>query len=355
MRSLLLSLFLLLLLSGSGQAQIETQWIDTTTYGDHDLGYFFTNRPLKKSDEGTILFRNRWTRRTNNLYFCMYDYQKDSILLKYQALKTSPKKVYPTDEVANNIFYKLYEDQRIRKGIKSFIFVVPGYAKTFDKQINDFMFRVDESYADSLRASAIIVLFAWGDQSVSQFYHKGKRSANRAADDFSIFQHMLEEFVHDTAFFSENPDDVTYTLFCTSMGNQLFKKYLLKREKQGIDLIPVYDRVIFLGSDAGNDSFKEGKGFHNLTRMTDEVTVVVNRKDGPLAMSQYMNLKLRMGRAGPSNLHELPPNVKVWDITDMIDWEDLPALGHDYLLRNDEVRDSLIQRELRYQESKYQE
>ena len=107
---------------------------------------------------------------------------------------------------------------------------------------------------------------------MAPFYYKGKRSANRAANDFAIFQHMLESF------------------------------------------------------------------------LSDSVMILVNRKDGPLTMSQYMNMKYRMGRVGPSNLSELPGSVLVWDITGIISWADLPAMGHDYLLRNKELRDYLINR-----------
>ena len=72
---------------------------------------------------------------------------------------------------------------------------------------------------------------------------------------------------------------------------------------------------------------------------------MVNRKDGPLALSQYMNMKNRMGRSGPTRMHTLPEGIEVWDITGMIAWEDLPAMGHDYLLRNSEIRDQLLYRE----------
>jgi len=155
-------------------------------------------------------------------------------MLKYRATKTCDKQIYPTEAVEDNIFYVIYENLRIQKGITDYVFVVPGYAKTFKQQLNDFMHRLQQSYADSLSAHTAIITFAWGDQSVGQFYYKGKRSANRAANDFSIFQHMLEVFLADSAFFAENPNDLSIYLLCTSMGNQLLKRYLIKREKQGI-------------------------------------------------------------------------------------------------------------------------
>jgi len=331
------------------QGQIETNWIDTTTHSERDLGFFFTNRPMKTKSDGSITFRNRWTRQTKNLYFSMYDFQKDSVMLKYQATKTCDKGIYPTAYVEDNIFYRIYENLRIKKGIKEFVIVIPGYAKTLDNQLNDFMFRLHTTYGDTLYEKMALITFAWGTQSVSQFYYKGKRSANRAANDFSIFQQMLESFLSDSAFFETHPRDITVNLMCTSMGNQLLKRYLIKREKQGIDLLPVYDKTLFIGSDAGIDSFEDGKGFHNLTQMSDSVIVVVNRKDWPLFMSQYMNMKLRMGRAGVSNLHELPPTIRVVDVTNLISWEDLPAMGHDYLLRNKAVKSDLIESGLKEQ------
>jgi hypothetical protein len=350
MKHLLFLIFLLLLISEPGHAQIETHWIDTTTHKERTLGFFFTNRPIKKTDDGSAAFRNRWTRQTGNLYFSLYDFESDSIMIKYRATKTCDKKIYPTDPVDNNIFYTIYKNLRIDKGIKKFVFVIPGYGKTFEKQRNDFMFRLQKVYADTLSDKTAIITFAWGDQAVSPFYYKGKRSANRAANDFSIFQHMLEDFLADSAFFAHNPNDLSLSLICTSMGNQLLKRYLIKREKQGIDLVPVYDIISFIGSDASIDSFEDGKGFYNLSQMSDSIFVYVNRKDFPLIMSQYLNMKLRMGRAGVTNLHELPARVLVLDITNVISWEDLPAMGHDYLLRNKEITSVSIESSLKEEE-----
>lgn len=346
MRLILYMASFLCLITGSLNAQIETFWIDTTTHEERTHGFFFTNRRIKKTDDGSADFRNRWTRQTGNLYFSLYNYESDSILLKYQATKTCDKKVYPTLPVDDNIFYKVYENLRMEKGIKKFVFVIPGYGKTFNKQLNDFMYRLQKVYADTLSEHTAIITFAWGDQAVSPFYYKGKRSANRAANDFSIFQHMLEDFINDSIFFASRPKDISLNMLCTSMGNQLLKRYLIKREKQGIDLVPVYDKIAFIGSDAGVDSFEEGKGFYNLTQMTDSVYVYVNRRDLPLAVSQFMNLKLRMGRAGVTNHSELPASVKVIDVTKVISWEDLPAMGHDYLLRNKELSKTTIESSL---------
>jgi hypothetical protein len=107
--------------------------------------------------------------------------------------------------------YKVYEDMRINQGIRNFVFIIPGHAKTFDKQINDYMFRLQHNYADSLRSTAFIT-FAWSSESLGPLYYRGQRAADRSANDFSIFEHMLESFLADSAFRKEHPFDISFKL-----------------------------------------------------------------------------------------------------------------------------------------------
>ncbi|MEN8228193.1 MAG: alpha/beta hydrolase [Bacteroidota bacterium] len=333
---------ILLSVSISGKAQIETHWIDTTIFPKHEMSYFFTNRKLKETDDGSVAFRNRWIQQTDNIYFCLFDYDTDSILLKYQATKTCAKDVFPTEAVENNMFHRILYDLIVSKGIKRINFIMPGYSKTFKDQVYNYMYRMEEQYGDALQENTLFVLFAWGTEAAPQLYYRAKRSANKASNDFAIFLHLLEDVQADSAFNAKYMEDVKINLVCMSMGNQLLKRYMIKREQQGIDFVPVFDWTVLIGSDASHDSFDEGKGFDNLELISDSVLVLVNRKDGPLKMSRWMNGKTRLGISGPKHMETLPDNVKVWDITNLIAWEDLPAFGHDYFLRNQVIRDSLI-------------
>ncbi|MBA7550033.1 hypothetical protein ES705_42539 [subsurface metagenome] len=153
---------------------------------------------------------------------------------------------------------------------------------------------------------------------------------------------MLEDFLTDSAFFENHSRDFSVNLMCSSMGNQLLKNYLRKREKYEIPLVKVYNWISFLGSDASWDSFEEGKGFHNILQLTDSVEVYVNAKDIPLKFSQILNSKQRMGLAGPKNSKHLPGNIKVFNVTGILTKEDIPGLGHDYLLRNPIFQEALI-------------
>lgn len=48
-----------------------------------------------------------------------------------------------------------------------------------------------------------------------------------------------------------------------------------------------------------------------------------------------------MGLGGPRDLKTLPDNVRVVDITNTISWQDLPAMGRDYFLSNEELMQAI--------------
>jgi hypothetical protein len=68
----------------------------------------------------------------------------------------------------------------------------------------------------------------------------------------------------------------------------------------------------------------------------------MNRKDGPLIMSQVFNMKKRLGRHGPRKPWKMPDFVKVIDMTGQLVRKDLAKLNHDYLLRNPFFQDILL-------------
>jgi hypothetical protein len=126
------------------------------------------------------------------------------------------------------------------------------------------------------------------------------------------------------------------------MENELLKRFVLKADEAVVELYKTYNHILMIGSDASWDSFEEGKGFDRIDRLTDSVYVVMNRKDGPLIMSQAFNMKKRLGRHGPRKPWKMPAFVKVYDMTGQIVRKDLAKLNHDYLLRNPYFQDILL-------------
>lgn len=336
-------LFLLFLLSSW---QLSAQ-VESTVFNNSSRVYsqskvpFFTNRPIVVNEDNTYTFKNSFTDKTNTLYFCSYDFETDSIEVNYRVINVSDK--YPEDPIKNNVFYQMYQNSRMDRGIRNFYFVVGGYGKSFKTQVNSYMRRLKTNYGDSLFNDAAIVVFAWGTEDKAYRYYNALRASKRGAADFAIFQHMLEDFVTDEKFFETHPNDLTISILFSSMGNEMFRQYLINREKQNIPLVKTYNRILFVGSVAPRNEFEMGNGFYNLHQMADSVDVYVNSKDVLLKLSSVAHLKNRMGNKGPKNPEELASYINVLDIRKIITLKDMKGLGHDYLLTNPVLQDNILE------------
>ena len=334
-------IFLLATIYLNGLAQIETTILNPSAQISENKAIFFTNRPIIFREDSSVTFKNKFTDQSNTLYFCSYQYDNDSIEVYYKAVNKSEK--YPTEKMSNNFMYDIYKYHRLERGIKKFYIVVGGYGKSFEKQVHSYMKRIKSSYGDTLFSKALISVFAWGtEDDAYQYYHAVKEAKNGAAD-FAIFQHMLDEFVSDSVFFSNNPRDFNINITFSSMANRLFMEYLENREAQDIPLIKTYNYITFLGSVAPRDSFEKGHSFYRLDQMTDSVNVFVNSKDILLKMSTAAHMKNRMGNKGPKNEEDLPGYITVYRIKDIITKKDLSGLGHDYLLTNEVLHNAILE------------
>ncbi len=237
----------------------------------------------------------------------------------------------------------MYEYNRLERGIKNFQFIVGGYGKSFDKQVNKYMKRIKTNYGDSLFNKSTMIVFAWGNEANAIRYYSGLRASKRGAADFAIFQHMLDDFMTDDEYFKTHPKDFTITIMFSSMGNELFQEYLIARNEQNIPLVKTYDRILFVGSVAPRNEFEEGNAFSNLHKMTDSVDVFVNSKDILLKLASVAQFKNRMGNKGPKNPEDLPGYINVLNITKGITSEDMKRMGHDYILTNPTLHDAILQ------------
>ncbi len=332
---------LMILLADKVQGQIETTILNSTLTHNKNKVPFFTNRPLVVNEDDTFDFKNSSTDQTNSLYFCNYNFATDSIELVYRALNKSD--AYPIERIKNNVLYDMYEYNRLERGIKNFQFIVGGYGKSFDKQVNKYMKRIKTNYGDSLFNKSTMIVFAWGNEANAIRYYSGLRASKRGAADFAIFQHMLDDFMTDDEYFKTHPKVFTITIMFSSMGNELFQEYLIARNEQNIPLVKTYDRILFVGSVAPRNEFEEGNAFSNLHKMTDSVDVFVNSKDILLKLASVAQFKNRMGNKGPKNPEDLPGYINVLNITKGITSEDMKRMGHDYILTNPTLHDAILQ------------
>lgn len=337
----ILLIFVYSLFIFESSAQIETTIFDLNTVNDINTVPFFTNRILQVNEDNSFTFKNSSTDQTNTLYFCNYNYETDSIGIRLRAVNYSDE--YPTENLKNNFIYDIYENYRLKKGIKVFYVVVGGYGKSFDKQVHDYMKRLKSSYGDSLFNKAVVSVFAWGTQDKSYRYYNALKVARRSAADFAIWQHMLDEFMSDSVYWETHPKDFKIGIMFSSMANELFRSYILERQRQNIPLVKTYSGITFVGSVAPRDVFEEGKAFHNLNQMADTVRVIVNKKDVLLKMSSVAHLKNRLGNLGPKRPGKLPDFVVVSDISNLMTIEDMKRMGHDYVLTNPIFKDAMLE------------
>ncbi len=324
----------------NGLAQIEATVLNHSEQMNEQKAIFFTNRPMILREDSSVTFKNKFTDKSNTLYFCSYQYDTDSIQVYYKAVNKSD--TYPTEKMSNNFLYDIYKYHRLERGIKNFYIIVGGFGKSFEKQINSYMKRIKSSYGDTLFNKALISVYAWGTEDDTYQYYNAVRQAKNGAADFAIFQHLLDEFVSDSVFWSNNPRDFKIKITFSSMANRLFMEYLERREAQNIPLVKTYNSIAFLGSVVPPDSFEKGHAFYHLNQMTDSVHVFVNSKDILLKMSTVAHMKNRMGNKGPKNEEDLPGYIKVHRITDIITKKDMSGLGHDYFLTNEVLHDAIL-------------
>ena len=334
-------LILFLVLGLHVKAQLESTIFNTERTIKESDALFFTNRPILVNEDNSFSFTNKSTDKTNTLYFCSYDFETDSIYLNARTINLSNQ--YPTEKPKYNLFYESYKYNRLERGIKRYYIIVGGYGKSFKKQVHSYMNRLKSNYGDSLFNKAVINVFAWGTEEQAYKYYNAVRKSKNGANDFAIFQHMLDDFMSDSVFWKSNPKDISVTILFSSMGNNMFKEYLEERERQNIPLVKTYKRILFVGSVAPRNSFEEGKAFYNLHEMADTVDVFVNSKDVLLKLSSVAHLKNRMGNAGPKNPEELPGYINVIDIKDIITMKDMAGMGHDYLLTNPVLQEELLE------------
>jgi hypothetical protein len=339
MAIIIANIILLCSLLMSTYGQIEIEWIDTTTQADYTPMFYFTNRPALISKSGYVDFVDKYQHGTDTLTFGTYHFDTDSFTIKFRA-SYAGHLFYdvPREE---NFLYKVYQDLVVKKGVRHFEIVIPGYAKSFSDQRYNFFKGLKENYQDSLINDLAIIFYPWADEWRAWKYHKAKKSAEEGAVDYFLFHTLLSSMMMDSSFLKD-AKKFTVGLTCTSMGNELLKRFVLKADQYGIQLNKTYNHIMMIGSDASWNSFEEGKGFDRLDRLTDSVYVFMNRKDGPLIMSQVFNMKKRLGRHGPRRPWKIPDFVQVYDITGQLILKDLVKLNHDYLLRNPYFKESLI-------------
>ena len=181
-----------------------------------------------------------------------------------------------------------------------------------------------QSFKDALRRAAQVgtgygarevLVFSWpanGRVSLADY----KRDRADAARSGRAMSQALEDFLHATQGSGES-----YRLVAHSMGAFALRAAVQSVRERNRALIddrkPVFDTTILAAPDEDDDALSDERRLRPLTRLSRNVVVYRAGSDLPLAVSQIVNGRPRLGHAGPRNLPSLPENVSVVDASDV--------------------------------------
>ncbi len=152
-------------------------------------------------------------------------------------------------------------------------------------------------------------------RTISIIWHKGDLGYSESREKTIEFsEKLIEDFKILTDFLNRNSEiqDMTYKshLLCYSMGNYFFQHIFqqLGKDKK------LFNQIILAAPDLDCDVFEKGKGFENLSKIADEVTIFRHRRDRLLGISKLMLRRNRLGRNGLSNNSNLN-GIQILDVT----------------------------------------
>lgn len=99
-------------------------------------------------------------------------------------------------------------------------------------------------------------------------------------------------------------------LLCYSMGNYFFQHIFQQLETNR----RLFNQIILAAPDLDCDVFEKGKGFENLSKIADKITILRHRRDRLLGASKLMLRRNRLGRNGLSNNTDLN-GIQTIDVT----------------------------------------
>ncbi len=152
-------------------------------------------------------------------------------------------------------------------------------------------------------------------RTISIIWHKGSLGYSGSREKTIEFsEKLIEDFKILTHFLNKNSEKqgMSYKnhLLCYSMGNYFFQHIF---QQLGTDK-KLFHQIILAAPDLDCDVFEVGKGFENLHKIADKVTILRHRKDRLLGASKLMLRRNRLGRNGLTNNTNLN-GIQTIDVT----------------------------------------
>ena len=169
-----------------------------------------------------------------------------------------------------------------------------GYINSFDRHY----------VSEKTLNRTISIIWHKGGLGYSGSREKTIEFSERLIGDFKILTHFLNKNSENQGTMHKNH------LLCYSMGNYFFQHIFqqLNQDKK------LFNQIILAAPDLDCDVFEVGKGFENLPKIADKVTILRHRKDRLLGASKLILKRNRLGRNGLSEYTDLT-GIQTIDVT----------------------------------------
>ena len=153
------------------------------------------------------------------------------------------------------------------------------------------------------------------DRTISIIWHKGNLGYSASREKTKEFsEKLMNDFIKLTHFLNAGNEAQSSAnkchLLCYSMGNYFFQHIF---QQLGTNK-KLFNQIILAAPDLDSDVFETGKGFENLPKIADKVTILRHRGDRLLGISKLILKRNRLGRNGLTNFTDLA-GIQTIDVT----------------------------------------
>lgn len=298
--------------------------IGTSTFR---IAKFLGYNPPERNGLPKKEFKNKLKEQTDQSYEILSDYFEydyipvKELLIEYKKTKKINLDKHNRLKGSQRMFFELYKSMlETRQGKRGDLLVfIHGYSYTFSDEM-EAIETLKKQYIDNADSPiSNLIMLSWpGSKSMFPYTYFDDRK--NSIDAGMVFYKMMQKYYEFIKQVLADPElsfcGQRIHIMAHSMGNRLLRSALVCMKSS--NLMRVIDQVLLLNADVSFDAFeKEDESLYKLTKIANRITVYTNKSDDVLAISTLTKniLSPRLGKNGPINIDNLPPNVTIVDCT----------------------------------------
>jgi esterase/lipase superfamily enzyme len=214
------------------------------------------------------------------------------------------------------MFYDLYKSMSNDiKPNSDVLFFIHGFATSHEDELQHII-RLKELYLDSTSTIEHLIYLSWPtSNSYALTYWSDKEDSITTGQALARIYVKMNKFFY-TMFRKYEQENCKQKIhiMAHSMGNQVFKQMMGGLNEKYI--VPFIGEIILVHADVSSNSFEKEQPFSKLHKLGQRTHIYIHKSDDALTISTTTkNFSKRLGKAGPSNIHELSQSTFIVDVT----------------------------------------